>query len=262
MNLDNKIAKVHKISAALITFNEEKNIERALKQLTWCDEIVVVDSYSTDKTVEICKKFGTKIYLKKINGYGEQKQFLVTKCNNDWILSIDADEVLTDFLIDEIKEEFSKELITNDAYFLNRKHIYLGKVFNYGSLRKAPILRLFNKNKAAFSSNKVHEEVICNSNLGRFQSYFYHYTATSVEQIIYKKNLYAKLSSEEYFKKGKRVGLFALLVKYHSSFVKEYIINLNFLNGYEGYVWSVYCAKGSYLKYINLRELNRKTNND
>jgi glycosyltransferase involved in cell wall biosynthesis len=255
-----KNTQIHKISAALITFNEAKNINRTLNQLTWCDEIIIVDSFSTDKTLEICKNFNVKIIQKEFNGYGEQKQFLVSQCANKWILSIDADEVLSDELITEIQTEFSKKIIPFDAYYLKRKHIYLGKKFNYGKLKSEPILRLFNKNTCAFTAQKVHEKVIYNNKSSKFKNLLFHYTATSIKQIMYKKNRYATLSSEEYFKKGKRVGLFALVFKYPSVFIKEYIFHLNFLNGYEGYVWSVYLAEYSSLKYIKLRELNRKAN--
>lgn len=262
LNLDIKNTQIHKISAALITFNEAKNIERTLNQLTWCDEIVIVDSFSTDKTIEICKKFDVKIIQKEFNGYGEQKQFLVSKCTNDWILSIDADEVLSNELIHEIQTEFTKETILFDAYYLKRKHIYLGKKFNFGKLKSEPIIRLFNKNSSFFTAKKVHEKVICKGKTSKFHNHFLHYTATSVEQIMHKKNLYATLSSEEYFKKGKRVGFLSLLIKYPFVFIKEYLINLNFLNGYEGYVWSIYMAEYSSLKYIKLRERNRKANHD
>ena len=247
----------HQISAALITFNEENNIERTLKKLTWCDEIVVVDSNSTDKTKEICTSFGAKVYSKEFNGYGEQKQFLVEKCSFDWVLSIDADEVLTNELINEIQTEFSKENLPFRAYLLNRKHVYLGKVFKYGYLKNTPILRLFNKNFSNFSDKKVHETVEYKGKKGRFKNVFYHYTASTVEQINYKKNRYATLVSEEYFKKRKRVNLLILLFKYPLAFIKEYFIRGNILNGYEGYVWSTYIAEYSVLKYLKLRERNK-----
>ncbi|WP_299837111.1 glycosyltransferase family 2 protein [uncultured Tenacibaculum sp.] len=248
----------HKISAALITFNEEENISRTLDKLVWCDEIIVVDSFSTDETVQICKSYGAKVYSKKFNGYGEQKRFLVDHCSFDWILSIDADEVLTNELIDEIKAEFSKDEIPFQAYYLNRKHVYLGRVFEYGYLKNTPILRLFNKKHAGFSDRKVHETVEYKGKKGRFKHFFYHYTANSVEQINQKKNRYASLVSEEYFRKNKRVNLFILIFKYPYTFFKEYFIRGNILNGYEGYVWSTYIAEYSVLKYLKLIERRKK----
>ncbi|SNR15671.1 glycosyltransferase family 2 protein [Tenacibaculum jejuense] len=244
----------HKISAALITFNEEENIARTLEKLVWCDEIVVIDSYSSDATLEICESFGAKVFQKKFNGYGEQKRYLVSKCTYDWVLSIDADEVLTNDLIDEIKLEFNQDTVPHKAYFLNRKHVYLGKVFEYGYLKNTPVLRLFNKNHAEFSNKKVHETVEYNGSKGRFKNFFYHYTATSVEQINLKKNRYASLVSEEYFKKNKRVNLLFLVFKYPFTFFKEYVIRGNMFNGYEGYVWSTYIAEYSVLKYLKLME--------
>ncbi|WP_442266265.1 glycosyltransferase family 2 protein [Tenacibaculum sp. ZS6-P6] len=248
----------HKISAALITFNEEQNIARTLEKLVWCDEIVVIDSFSSDDTVEICKSYGAKVFQKEFNGYGEQKSFLVSKCSYDWVLSIDADEVLTNELIDEIKTEFCKEKIPYKAYFINRKHVYLGKIFEYGYLKNTPILRLFNKNNAGFSDKKVHETVEYKGAKGRFKNFFYHYTANSVEQINLKKNRYASLVSEEYFKRKKRVNIILLVFKYPFTFFKEYVIRGNMFNGYEGYVWSTYIAEYSVLKYLKLIERRKK----
>lgn len=248
---------LHKISAAIITLNEEVNIARTLERLTWCDEIVVVDSFSNDKTVEICKEYGCIVHQRKFNGYGEQKLFLVSKCSNDWILSIDADEVLTNELIDEIQQEFSKKTIPFKAYNLNRKHVYLGKIFKFGRLRNTPIIRLFNKNYANFTNKTVHETVSYNGTIGKFKGYFLHYTANSIEKISYKKNRYANLVAEEYAKRGKKTNLPQLLFKYPYTFIKEYLFRGNFLNGYEGYVWSVYLAEYSVLKYLKLREKNK-----
>ncbi|CAM1341073.1 glycosyltransferase family 2 protein [Tenacibaculum amylolyticum] len=247
----------HKISAAIITFNEEANIARTLEKLTWCDEIIIVDSHSTDKTVEICKEYGATVYFKEFNGYGEQKKFLVDHCSFNWILSLDADEVLTDDLINEIQQEFSKDILPYYAYVLNRKHVYLGKVFKYGYLKSEPIIRLFHKKHAHFTNRKVHETVMYHGKKGRFKNYFLHYTVNSIEQISLKKNRYASLVSSEYFEQKKKINLLSLLFKYPVAFLKEYIFRRNFLNGYEGYVWSVYIAEYTVLKYLKLREKNK-----
>jgi len=249
---------MRKISAALITYNEEANIERSLNKLLWCDEIVVIDSYSTDKTVEICKQYNAKVFLKKFEGFGDQKQFMVSKCTNDWILSIDADEVLSDELIKEIQLEFSKEKIDYGAYYLNRRHVFLGRVFKHGKLKKEAILRLFNKNDAQFTNRRVHERVIHSGDCGRFKSLIMHYTVTSISQMSYKKEFYATLSSEEYFSKKESINSIYIYLKYPYTFFKEYFFNWNFLNGYQGYVWSVTCAEGNLLKYLKLKEKQKK----
>ena len=220
---------------------------------------MIVDSFSTDGTIDICKKFDTKIFQRKFQGYGEQKQFLVSKCTHDWILSVDADELLSDALILEIQTEFSKKTLPFDAYYLKRKHIYLGKTFRYGKLKNEAVLRLFNTSKSAFTSDKVHEKVICSGTIGKLKQPMFHYTATSKEQIMHKKIRYATLSSEEYFEKGRRINLLGMLLKYPIVFIKEYLIHLNFLNGYEGYIWSKYMAEYSTLKYFKLREKIRET---
>lgn len=249
--------KKHKISAAIITYNEEESIARTLEKLHWCDEIVILDSNSTDTTVEICKSYNAKVFFKKFNGFGEQKRAMTEKCSHDWILSLDADEVLTDKLIDEIKQEFSKETLPYKAYCLNRRHVYLGKTFKYGNLKNKPILRLFNKHEASFSNRKVHETVVYNGKKGRFKNFFLHYTAKTIEEVNIKKNNYATLISEEYHDKHKTANLFLLFFKYPFTFFKEYILRGNILNGREGYIWSIYMAEYSYLKYFKLIERKR-----
>src|SRR5210317_2112906 len=121
----------NKISCVIITFNEEENISRTLNSVKWCDEIVVVDSGSVDKTIKISKEYNCKIYPKEFNGYGEQKRYAVSLASNDWILNIDADEVVSDELSDEIINIFKDDEIKFNGFFLPRSLIFLGKHFKY-----------------------------------------------------------------------------------------------------------------------------------
>lgn len=149
-----------KLSVFIIAFNEERIIEECLKKLYWVDEIIVVDSGSTDNTVAICEKYNAKIFYKKFNGYGEQKQFALDQTSNDWVLSLDADEVLTDSLINEIRLnlEFNQE--ESFGFYLKSRMVFLGKIFNYGNESNRNILRLFNKTHGNFSPITVHEEIL------------------------------------------------------------------------------------------------------
>ena len=251
----NKIIK-NKISAALITYNEEVLIEATLKKLTWCDEIIVIDSNSSDKTVELCKKYNAKVYTKTFNGYGEQKRFMVDHTNNDWVLSIDADEVLTNKLITEIQTELIAPKF--NVYTLNRRHVFLGKVFNYGKLKNESIIRLFNKNNAAFTNNKVHEKIITKSKIGKLDNHFLHYTVATIEEVKEKEDKYSTIYANESFKKNKKVSLFKMLFKYPFDFIKHYFIYLNFLNGKEGFIWSTSNARSGTMKLQKLRRLYKK----
>lgn len=245
-----------KISVTIITLNEEINIAKCLEKLSFADEIVVVDSGSLDGTVEIAKQFGAKVIYNKFENYGLQKQFAVNQTQNNWILSLDADEILSDALVDEIKNIKATALI--DGYLIPRTHVFLNAIFRYGSENKRPILRLFNKQNGRFVPNKVHETIEVDGKLGVLKNEMLHYTVSDFSTAITKEIKYALLGGEFLYEKGKKVSLFKIIVKLPFEFFRVYIMQLNFLNGFQGYVWSVIMAIGSLVKYIKLYQLNHK----
>src|SRR5882762_6920694 len=143
-----------KVSAVIITRNESRNIRRTLSKLHWCDEIVIVDSYSTDDTVAICEEFGCRLFFKTFEGYGAQKKYAVSKANNDWVLCIDADEVLSDALAFEIMKELDRNR-SFVAYELPMNLVFLDKEFRYGKESRRYFLRLFNKHSGGFNEGLV-----------------------------------------------------------------------------------------------------------
>jgi glycosyltransferase involved in cell wall biosynthesis len=244
-----------KISVFIITFNEEKIIEQCLKNLSWANEIIVVDSKSTDKTVAICEKYGAKVFLKDFENYGKQKQFALNKTNNDWVLSLDADEVLSDGLIDEIKSLNLKNTKIH-GYLIPRTHIFLNKIFKYGSENRKPILRLFNKNNGSFLENKVHEKIIVEGEIGKLKNELLHYTVIDFENAILKQTKYSLLGGEFLYEKNKKVSVFKVIIKFPFEFIRVYFFQRNFLNGYQGFIWSMLASYSSFIKYAKLFDLN------
>lgn len=244
-----------KISAAVLTYNSEKHIENVLCNLKWCDEIIILDSFSTDKTLEICEKFTNKIYQNKFKSFGEQKQLLTSKCSNKWILSVDSDEILDKELIYNISKLSVSDFETNSGFLIKRKHVFLNKVFKYGKESNLWILRLFNIEKGNFNNNIVHESIIVNGSISKIQGTMFHYTISEVSEAIYKMDLYSKLKAKEYFTNKKKVNYIKLYITFPFTFFREYFLHFNFMNGYEGYIWSLFVAKGAALKYIYLNEL-------
>ena len=242
-----------KISVFIITFNEEKNIAKCLEKLYFADEIIVVDSASTDNTVAICKKFNAKVIDKDFENFGKQKQFALNQCSNDWVLSLDADEVLTDKLIDEIKNLKLDD--TFDGYLIPRTHVFLNKIFLYGNENKKPILRFFNKQKGKFLEEKVHETIQVSGNIGRLKNEMLHYTVDDFAVAVNKSVKYAVLSGELLFEKGKRTTKIKPIIKFPFEFLRVYIFQRNCLNGYQGFIWSLISAYGSFVKYTKLLEL-------
>jgi glycosyltransferase involved in cell wall biosynthesis len=202
----------HKISIFIITFNEAHIISKCLEKLKTFDEIIVVDSGSTDATVSICESFGAKVISHKFENFGLQKQFALEQTNNNWVLSLDADEVLSDALISEIHNINHGENIK--AYTIPRTHIFLNKVFKYGAESKRPILRLFDKNFGKFTPNKVHETIEINGTIGKLQQEMLHYTVFDINTAIQKQIKYALLSGELLHEKKKKSSVLKIVIKY------------------------------------------------
>jgi glycosyltransferase involved in cell wall biosynthesis len=245
-----------KVSAVIITLNEERIIQKTLSKLYWCDEIVIVDSGSTDNTIAICEQFGCTIYSRRFDGYGPQKQFAVSMAKNDWILCIDADEVLTDNLIKEILSS-----LRNDAEYAGfsfpMNMVFLNKEFTFGKESGRYFLRLFNRNKGGFNNDKVHEGIQLNGPIKKMNHIIQHYSYSSISQYLEKLNRYSTYSAEMAFKKGKNKSLLAVLLAIPYNFFKYYLLERNFMNGSKGFYWSVFSAWYHFAKYLKIKELNQ-----
>lgn len=244
-----------KISVFIIAFNEEKIIAKCLEKLHWVDEIIVVDSGSTDTTKAICESFGAKVIDNKFENFGKQKQFALNQTNNNWVLSLDADEVLSDALINEIKNTTFSD-VTN-GYLIPRTHFFLGKTFKYGSENKKPILRLFNKTKGKFLEHKIHETIEVEGKLETLKNEMIHYTVFDISTAIQKQIKYALLSGEFLYEKDEKPSVFRAIIKFPYEFIRSYFIQLNFMNGYQGFLWSMFAAFGSFIKYAKLNDLHQ-----
>lgn len=245
-----------KISCVIITFNEEENISRSLESVAWCDEIVVVDSGSIDRTLDICKEFDCKIFHNEFEGYGEQKRYAVSKANNDWILSIDADEVVTEELCKEIESSFESGRINCEGYYIPRSLIFLGKKFNYGRESKEYFLRLFNKNNGNFSTEKVHEKVEIKGETQRLKGQLFHYSYNSIDQYFQKFNSYTTKAALTLFNDGHTGRSVPIIVLgFPIYFFKNYFVYRNFLNGLPGLLWALFSSLYPMVKYFKLWSL-------
>ena len=249
-----------KISAVIITLNEEKYIEACLRSLAGvADEIIVVDSFSTDSTEKICKDFNVKFHRHTFTGFRDQKNYAASLALNNYILSLDADEALSDELQKSILEE--KDKMKLDGYYFNRLNNFCGQWIRHSAWYPDRQLRLFNREKGMWGPLNVHEtfRMLPVSTTGRLKGDILHLAHGSVAELAGKINYYSGIAAEEYFKAGKRVPLFAPVLHLVWRFIVNYFFHLGFLDGRNGLIVCYLGAWSSYLKYSKLRKLNRET---
>ncbi len=245
-----------RISAIVIVYNEEKNIRRCLESLSWTDEIVVVDSYSQDRTKEIASSFTDKIFDLKWEGFGKKKEFAREKASCDWVLSIDADEVVSEKLKQEIKTIIKKDE-TLDGYYIPRLSNFLGKWIRHSGWYPDHSLRFFKKNKAQFDSSLVHEKLILNGKTGFLKSELLHYTDPDIHHYLLKLDRYTTLGAEKLFQKGKNTSLFDLILKPPAIFFKMFIQKAGFLDGWHGFLLACFSSFHVFTKYAKLWHLGK-----
>ncbi len=249
-----------KTSVILITLNEERNIRRCLSSLSFADEIIIVDSYSKDKTFEIAQTYSNvKIFQHEWLGFSAAKQLALSYTSNDWVLWIDADEEVTVDLENEIKATL---LNNNDkiAFDFPRKTFFMNEWVKLWYPGK--VLRLFNKNHCHFSKDIVHEklETDGSAGIGHLHSDLHHYSYNSVHDYIQKMNTYGKYSAEEYIRRGKKFQSWKLSVNPLFTFVKMYFLNGGFLHGKIGFIISVGSSYSNFIKYLNFYYLDKERN--
>lgn len=246
-----------KVSAVIITYNEAAIISQTLSKLDWCDEVIIIDSGSTDETLEICKEYGCIIFHRAFNGFGEQKKFGVTKTKNDWVLFIDADELLTDSLIKEIQFELNKPEVKFAGFEMSLNLVFMNRIFKYGKETDCRRIRLFNKNSGIWDDSLVHEKINMNGRVKRLENKIHHYSYTSYSQFLQKIDLYSGLSAKKIVSKKTKKTKAVIALGLPFNFFKYYVIDRNFLNGYQGFAWAVLNSVYHFVKYLKAEELQK-----
>lgn len=252
-----------KLSALLIVYNEIDHISAVLDNLSFADEIVVVDSFSTDGTIELIKKRPeVHFYQRVFDDYTSQRNYAIKQATNDWILFIDADERVTDSL----KKEVIQTIVTpdaSDAYFFYRKFMFCKKPLHFSGWQTDKIFRLFKKEKASYVAERlVHETLKVNGTIGKLKHKLIHYSYTDYESYKHKMLSYGRLRAKELYNKGKKPTLFHRLIKPTYKFVNHYIFRLGVLDGKKGFIICYLNALGVKERYVELAKLhNLKSSN-
>jgi glycosyltransferase involved in cell wall biosynthesis len=250
------------ISVVIIASNEEHNIERCISAVKWlCDEVVVAVNQCTDRTVEIAQKSGARVIEVEWKGYSSTKNEVNSKAKYDWILSLDADEVVNEELFNSIQQAFSVLPATNQAFYIKRRLVYNGQVLKHGAVCNEFRLRLFNRQAGHWNQNRVHEELEFKMPIEakRLDGYALHYSYRDEEDHRIRSEKYAKLFAQYLFEKGKTCPWYKLAFSPMFGFVKNYFFRLGFLDGTNGLKYALQEIQYTRNKYKRLKELNSKS---
>ncbi len=248
------VAEEHKITAIIPTLNEEKNIADAIGSVSFADEIIVIDSHSTDDTVKIARVQGAKVIVREFDNFSNQKNYAIEQASHDWIFILDADERPEKQLIDEIKQ--SKETgFEYNCYWVKRINYFMGHQVKFSSWQNDKVVRLFNRKYAKYNGKFVHEEVECSMEKGFFKHKLLHYPYDSFASYEQKMSRYAQLKAREYLNEGLRPNVFHYYLKPAYRFFYNYILRLGILDGKTGYYIAIGSAKGIAMRYRYLREM-------
>lgn len=248
-----------KLSTLILTKNEERNIEQCIKSvLEVSDEIIVVDSFSTDNTEHICKQFNVRFYKNEFRGYASQRNFAVSKASHNYMLFIDADEELSEELIISINTV--KTNWNYDGYYVKRLVNYCGRWIKHCGWYPDKKIRLYKSDKGHWKGEWLHEELQMNKHatLGNLKGDLYHYSYHSIGHHVSLIEKYSDLSAADKFEKGKKISILFIIVRFIYSFIYRYFIRLGILDGYYGFVICMLSAYGNFIKDIKLKELNKK----
>ena len=249
-----------RISATVITFNEEKNIKQLITNLNGLvEEILIVDSFSTDKTVEIAKTMGARVIQNKWVDYANQKQFALKKASHEYILTLDADERISPELTKSIKE-IKNTKNPSDGYLIPRKAYYMGKWIKHSGWSPNLKIRFFKRDRAPWEGDFVHEHLAFKGSCKVLHGDVLHYPYKNIYQHIEKTNTYAYLSAKKLLKNGKRFNILRLLLSPPFRIIRHFFLKLGFLDGFRGLVIAVLSSYYVFLKFLYLWELQSDEN--
>lgn len=247
-----------KLSVIIITRNEAANIRACLDSVTWADEIIVVDSGSTDDTVAIAREFTSQVHKHDWPGFGAQKNRALDYATKEWVFSIDADERVTPELRAAIEAVLRKKDDVCAAYRISRLSSYCGRLMRHSGWHPDPVVRLFRRNAARFSDDLVHERLLVEGVVGQLDGELLHYAFDNLEEVLNKVNHYSSAGAVMLQQRGRTASLGGAVLRGLWSFLRTYILRGGFLDGREGFMLAVSNAEGTYYRYLKLMLLNRK----
>jgi glycosyltransferase involved in cell wall biosynthesis len=246
------VASLSKLSACIITFNEADRIEACLRSLEFCDEIIVVDSHSTDGTRELAAALGARVMERDWPGYRSQKQFAVEAAGNDWVLCLDADERVTGSLRAEVEALRSQGFPGAAGWSIPRITDYFGRFLRHGNAYPDRLVRLFDRRRGGWHGYEIHENTRISGPVQRLRGHLEHYSYRSLTDHLNRMQRYADLMAQALYARGRRCGLTPVLLNPPWRFLRGYVLRLGFLDGWRGLVFALIEANYVRRKYLGL----------
>lgn len=245
-----------KITAIIPTFNEEANIAAAIQSVQFADEIIVVDSFSTDKTAEIVKSFGVKLLQHEYIHSAAQKNWTIPQATHDWIVLLDADEVITPELQNEIIEKVKSDP-KEACFWIYRSNDFMGRRIKYTGWQRDKVIRLFRKSMCKYEDKRVHAEIITTGSIGYLRNKILHNTYKGLDHYLEKLNRYTWLQAEDYNEKTGTLTPYHFIIKPWFRLFKHYILERGFLDGMQGFIISVLHCYAVFLRYVKVWMLRK-----
>jgi len=242
-----------KLSVIITTFNEEVNVAECVESVRFADEILLVDSFSTDKTVEIASRFPIRILQREYFGSAAQKNWAIDRVENEWVLIIDADERVPEALAREILEVLATEP-TVEGYYIRRENVFIDRVIRHSGWSTDKVVRLFRRDKGRYPNRRVHADLEIGGPVPVLRSSFLHYTFRSFDQYFPKFLNYAEWGAAQAFRDGRRAGIVEIVLRPWWRFFRTWILQLGILDGMHGFVLCALQAFGVFIKYARLWE--------
>lgn len=247
-----------KLSVITLAFNEEHNMAACLETVKWADEIIVVDSGSTDKTVELAKHYTSNVLTVEWKGYGATKNLALDRATGDWILWLDADERVPVELAEEIRAILREDAPLYSGYSVARRAFFLGRWIKHCGWYPGRVTRLFRKEKSRFTETNVHEQIVVVGRIAPLRHDLLHYTDPDLHHYFHKFNRYTTLAARDVRNAGRKFSLLDLLIRPVFVFFKMYIVKRGFLDGLQGFILCVVSSAYVFVKYAKLWELEQK----
>lgn len=245
-----------KLSVIIPTFNEAHNIASCLDSVLWADEVLVVDSFSTDSTVDICKNYGVKVLQHEYVNSASQKNWVLPRASNRWVLIVDADERVTDSLREEISDLLGRGC-ESEGYWIRRTNRFMGREIRHCGWERDRVLRFFDKTKGRYEEKHVHAEVVLRGKMGFLKACLLHDSYRDFSAYLTKLDRYSDWGAQDAARRGGSRVIARLLFRPPVRFVRMYIFQLGFLDGIQGFILCALAAVSVFMKYAKLWRLSR-----